>query len=60
MARDDEACQIEAQSTLHRGIERSRRVMVRYRARLLLLRSAMDRQPVPSLAAVLRSQREQR
>ena len=50
MARDHETLSEEAESSLRRGMERSRRVVERYRARLLFLREAMQRQSVPQFA----------
>ena len=44
MARDDEKIMTDAQKNLRRGIERSRQVVARYRARLLVLRQAIERQ----------------
>lgn len=60
MAHDDEASLMEAQSSLRRGIERSRQALGRYRARLLVLRQAMEHQRVPHFATIPVSQGEQR
>ena len=50
MAREQETTLAEAESSLRRGIDRSRGVVARYRSRLLLLREAMQRQNGPQLA----------
>ena len=44
---DREKDAAEARSSLERGIERSRRAVARYRARLLVLREAVERQRFP-------------
>lgn len=42
----------EASLRLRKGIERSRALVARYRARLMVLRQAMERQRVPPLLTV--------
>ena len=54
MSGDREKDVAEAQSSLERGLERSRRAVARYRARLLVLREAMQRQRLPQFAAAPR------
>ena len=50
----------EARTSLERGLERSRRAVARYRARLLVLREAMQRQRLPQFAPARRTRAEQR
>ena len=58
MARDLETALDEAESGLRRGIDRSRSVVARYRARLLLLREAMKREGAPQFATSQPKRRE--
>jgi|GEM_PF-7062038 len=54
MSGDREKDAAEARSSLERGIERSRRAVARYRARLLVLREAIERQRLPEFAPARR------
>lgn len=54
MSADRDKDLAEARTSLERGLERSRRAVARYRARLLVLREAMQRQRLPQFAAAPR------